>query len=185
MQSLDQIEIADLDLRTSFLREHMKEVMVRFTPRFEALQATLDSSPNCLWTRIAHAACARSFGMAMATQILINALLGALRGQRQDRGVLKQDNARLCKDICTLADQVSCHRPLGTVYVPFVLRIAYVGADGDEARVRVCDVLLDYFRDFMGERAVVSVRELDWLVRYLTLRDRTGDREDGLQDTES
>ena len=118
--------------------------------------------------------------MAMATQILINALLGALRGRRQDGMMLEQESARLCEDICALAKQVSCHRPLGTIYVPFILRIAYIGADGGEARAKVCDVLLDYFRDFMGDRAVVNVGELDFLVRYLTLRHLTEGREDGL-----
>ena len=108
--------------------------------------------------------------MAMATQILINALLGALRGRWREEGVLEQENARLCEDICRLANQVSCHRPLGTVYVPFIIRIAYVGAGENEAKERVCKLLLDYLRDFMGEKAVVNVRELEWLKRHLTLQ---------------
>ncbi|MCJ1473508.1 hypothetical protein MMC13_002159 [Lambiella insularis] len=149
-QPILRAEIIALELRTSCLRENMEELKY----------GTL------------HAACARSYALVVATQVQINALLDALRGGHD--AALKRENARLCADICALVGQVHRHRPLGTVYVPFVLRVAYMGADSDEARACVCELLLDFFHDFQGDQALVRGGELKWLARYLSLSDLTG-----------
>ncbi|MCJ1398996.1 hypothetical protein MMC11_002198 [Xylographa trunciseda] len=181
-QPVDRAELTYLEIRTSCLRARMKEIMERFEPRLAALQVALDNTPSSRWIRIGHAACARSFGLALATQIQINALLGALR-ERQDVQ-LEHENARLCADICAFVPHVDCHRPLGTVYVPFVLRVAYVGADSEEARACACELLLDFCRDFAGDKAVVQLGDLEWLARYLTLRDVTKDTDIVLSDSD-
>ena len=94
-----------------------------------------------------HAHIARSYGLGITCQIALNALLLAIRskqnrvskvplttGSETDNSAqeldktLRVENAFMAREICQLVNAVSCHRPLGTIYVGFILRVAYVGA---------------------------------------------------------
>ena len=129
----------------------------------EAIAATVAQSAglspsvegnNVDWSmKVMHAHIARSYGIGLGCQVLINALLLALRAQhtkasealpearhckqpgfgRMNRA-LEIDNALMARESCRLATAVNLHRPLGTLYVGLMLRTTYVGAN---------DVILD------------------------------------------
>ena len=108
-----------------------------------------DARTKAHWTiNVLHAHIGRSYGVGIACQILLNALLLAVRTQRarangavfvsedetskqnqQFEKALEVEQVYLACEACRLATAVSRHRPLGTIYVAFMLRVAYVGAE--------------------------------------------------------
>lgn len=108
-----------------------------------AVSVLSNEGPDAVWRlKVWHAHIGRSYGMAIATQILLNALLLGLMSRRaQNSGLgasdgldtvardpLEVENGLLALETCRLAEAVECHRPLGTVYLNFVIRVAYIGA---------------------------------------------------------
>ena len=104
-------------------------------------------------TNVLHAHIGRSYGLSLGCQILLNALLVSLWDQlntghetvamgeenlpthlvqseeQLNRRTLEIENAAMAREVCHFATSVSRHRPLGTVYMALVLRIAYVEAE--------------------------------------------------------
>ena len=114
-----------------------------------------------------HAHIGRSYGLGIACQIALNALLLAIRS-KQNRVIkvpltaesetdnpvqelddtLRVENAIMARETCRLIDAVSCHRPLGTIYAGFILRVAYVGAGNVELDgAQLHDDLIPNFHD--------------------------------------
>lgn len=165
----DRFVIYDLQQQTRDLRDTSTQCRVALCERLRSLSEGF-ASPEAMPPQLAilHAYYARSTGMALATDILINCLLAALEG---NSGELQKEISRLSLAICNLAGEVSCRRPLGTLYMLFVLRIAYVGANDLEAKDWIDAMLLDFMCDIYGSGAHVERTELDRLTRYLRLQD--------------
>ncbi|PSK57914.1 hypothetical protein B9Z65_9116 [Elsinoe australis] len=73
-----------------------------------------------------------------------------------------------------LADKVTPHRPLGTIYMTFVMRVAHVAAPDELAKARVLAQLRSFAKDMGGPSAKLDLEELHQLGDYLTLRDVRG-----------
>ena len=160
---------ASLEVETNDLRLKHAPFLQTLRERFWSLDASLyggseavaasvaqitGQSPSALdegsayWTlKIMHAHIARSYGLGIACQIALNALILAIRAEltradgtflvtesesdketQQPDKTLRVENAFMARETCQLVDAVCCHRPLGTIYVALILRIAYVGA---------------------------------------------------------
>jgi hypothetical protein len=117
---------------------------------------------------ILHAYFARTAATALATNIIINCLLDALEGNSAE---LQKETSQLSLEICNLAIEVSCRRPLGTLYMLFVLRIAYVGANDLEAKDWIEALLVDFRNDVYGSKAHVERLDLEQMTRYFRLQD--------------
>jgi hypothetical protein len=165
----DHFVIRDLRQQTRSLRDASAQSRVALCERLGSLNKGF-ASPEAMPPQFAvlHAYYARSVGMALATSILINCLLNALEG---DGAELQTETSQLSLEICNLAIEVSCRRPLGTIYMLFVLRIAYVGASEQEAKDRIEALLVDFRGDVYGSGAPVKRPELEWMTRYLRLQD--------------
>ena len=162
-------DFAQLEAETNSLRLKHASLLQALRERFWGLDGALQSGPEAVkasvadsrtksptvlngitsyWTlTVIHAHIARSYGIGLACQTLLNALLLALRFQQslahrsilanedeiraQNRQLNKSliiENALMSQESCQLAEAVSCHRPLGTIYMALVLRTAYIGA---------------------------------------------------------
>lgn len=73
-----------------------------------------------------------------------------------------------------LAHKVTQHRPLGTIYMTWVMRLAYIVAPSEAAKARVAEQLLDFAQDMAGPFVELNLEEVDELGDYLTLRDLRG-----------
>ena len=165
----DRIAVSDLRQQTRSLRDMSARSRVALCERLGALNEGF-ACPEAMPPQFAvlHAYYARSAGMALATDILINCILIALEGGGAE---LQAETSRLSLEICNLAVEVSCRRPLGTLYMLFVLRIAYVGASELEAKDWIEALLADFRSDVYGSGAPVARPELEWITRYLRLQD--------------
>jgi hypothetical protein len=165
----DLFVIQDLQQQTRSLRDTSLQSRIALCERLSSLNLGF-ASPEAMPPQFAilHAYYARSAGMALATDILINCLLGALEGGSAE---LQKETSQLSLAICNLAMEVSCRRPLGTLYMLFVLRIAYVGASDLEAKDWIEALLVDFRGDVYGSGAHVARPELEWMTGYLRLQD--------------
>ncbi|KAF2221346.1 hypothetical protein BDZ85DRAFT_15916 [Elsinoe ampelina] len=78
------------------------------------------------------------------------------------------------KYLSDLCDKVTQHRPLGTIYMTFVMRVAHVAAATDEARAHILEQLRSFAKDMGGPSAQLDEKELNELGDYLSLRDMRG-----------
>ncbi|KAF4554099.1 Hypothetical protein D9617_5g069750 [Elsinoe fawcettii] len=82
--------------------------------------------------------------------------------------------ASASKYLSDLCEKVTQHRPLGTIYMTFVMRVAWVAASSEEARARILEQLRSFAKDMGGPSANLSLEELSALGDYITLRDLRG-----------
>jgi hypothetical protein len=165
----DKFVIHDMQQQVRSLRDASMQSRIALCERLSSLNQGF-ASPEEMPLQFAtlHAYYARSAGMALATDILINCLLSALEG---DSAELQEETSQLSLAICNLAIEVSCRRPLGTLYMLFVLRIAYVGANELKTKDWIEALLVDFRGDVYGSGAPVARPELEWMTRYLRLKD--------------
>jgi hypothetical protein len=165
----DYVLICDLQAQARDLRNTSTQSRIALCDRLSLINHGF-ASPEAMPPQLAilHAYCARSAAMALATDILIDCLLSALEGNSAE---LQEEISHLSLAVCNLAGEVSCRRPLGTLYMLFVLRIAYVGANDLATRDWIEGLLLEFRDDIYGSRAKVERRELEGLRRYLRLQD--------------
>jgi hypothetical protein len=165
----DHFVICDLLQQTRELRDTSTRSRTALCERLGLLSQSF-ASPEAMPPQVAtlHAYYARSAAMALATDILINCLQGALEGNSAE---LQKEAYHLSLEICHLATAVSCRRPLGTLYMLFVLRIAYVGANDPATKDWIEALLLDFRSDVYGSGAYVGRLELEQMTRYLRLED--------------
>jgi hypothetical protein len=147
----------DTIILSAKLLPHLEALRTRFWELDTALSATQQTlltsevmqengpgpTKHDIWLlNVGHAHIGRSYGVAMSTQILINALLIAFTKWNMEdaQGLPNQamslrltallaENHNLAIESSRFADQVSRHRPLGTAYMGLVLRTAYLGTE--------------------------------------------------------
>lgn len=98
---------------------------------------------------IMHAHFSRSYGMALACEIILNCMLAAIQGNDAP-AALSEESSSLSDEVLHLAGIVNQYRPLGTLYMVVGLLAAWVGAV-DPARKAVAKKwLIDYHTDTQG-----------------------------------
>lgn len=167
--SKDSLVIYDLQQQTRNLRDTSTQSRIALCERLSSLRQEF-ASPEAMPPQLSilHAYFARTAATALATNIIINCLLDALEGNSAE---LQKETSQLSLEICNLAIEVSCRRPLGTLYMLFVLRIAYVGANDLEAKDWIEALLVDFRNDVYGSKAHVERLDLEQMTRYFRLQD--------------
>jgi hypothetical protein len=81
------------------------------------------------------------------------------------------ENSQWVNEICDIADPTSmaAYRPLGTFWLQLVLYIAYVGAEADEDRRRVWNLLQIYSEDIPGNVGALNEGVTKEAARYWRL----------------
>lgn len=172
-----------------------QEVVARFE-ELDTRQSNVGGLPVSLL--ILHSHFARQVAIAIAVEAMICVLLSTIcsalpptaisssghvsttvpdlktQSSAPDPSVYLSQAAKGSAYLSDLADKVIRHRPLGTIYLTWVLRIAYVTASSEEAKSRIYRQLLDYAQDMAGLSVKLDSGELDALGDYLSLRDVIG-----------
>ena len=112
--------------------------------------------------------------MLLATQVLLNSISTALASDADERAVFESHNSRLRDEMCLFAElEGQNHRPLGSLYVGFMLHFAYVGATRDEEKRRVITLMDEYAQDYAGADGCLPFGELEEMGNYMSLKDIT------------
>ncbi len=159
------------------LRQNIRDLRKTFRPTRDALcerltalsepfaQATIPPQLASIHAHFGRGAC-----LALATGIIIDCLLATLE-EGNAKTELLGEAAQQSLEICSLVPKVSCHRPLGTLYMSFALKMAYVGAIHPDTKAWIVSQLIEFSGDTFGPGSRFNKSELDWLARYLTLQD--------------
>ena len=73
--------------------------------------------------------------------------------------------------ISNLAERMTLHRPLGTFYMEYNLKIAYISAGDRATQLRFLGQLYEYVYDMHGHGAEVDLKELEAMQDWLTASD--------------
>ena len=146
-----------------------------FGPKLESLRKRWidsDSSVSMQFVSphlkaILHAHYSRSYGMALAIEILINCILAALEGSTGD---LNDESSQLSDEVLNLAKVVDRYRPLGTLYMIISLVAAWVGTPDPTKKEIVRARLIIYQRDVQGPSATMSSEHLEFIKRRFYLK---------------
>ncbi|PNS13838.1 hypothetical protein CAC42_1329 [Sphaceloma murrayae] len=163
-----------------------REVVARFE-EIDTREASTSALP--VQTMIFHSHYARQVAVTLAYEIMLCLLLSTICSAPPPPHLMDSDGfpwsptvdpfiyldqvGASSKYLSDLGDRVTAHRPLGTIYMTFVLRVAHVAAPTETAKARIIAQLHDFASD-MGVPTAKIDSELQQLGEYLTLRDVRG-----------
>jgi len=162
------------------LRDEVRTVRENFQPILRRFRERLDSfDPSSISTgtglaylpSLLHAHFARTFGLALATSIILNCVLTAME---HDKPELRKESARLSDEIFTIAQTMIIFRPLASMGMLICLPIARAVAADTNVKRNIEALLLDYWSDFTKPSmdGIAFLTEwMDQLVDRLNLRD--------------
>ncbi|KAF2155894.1 hypothetical protein K461DRAFT_83900 [Myriangium duriaei CBS 260.36] len=127
-----------------------------------------------------HCAHGRHVATAYSTDMHLLSLLSAVDYPRNPpisrtvRGTSKADldewmqlAADRAEEASDLAERVACHRPLGTFYMDYVLKGAYIVAGDRSTQLRILGQIWEYAYDMFGSEAKVDLEQMneirDWI----------------------
>jgi hypothetical protein len=158
--------------RASTLRQTMTDCLSDLSKRLNKARDIWAEDMHTIKNKFDHGSCTRSYGLALSTQIQVNCLLSALRGELSDS--IKRENAGLCQEICKLGESdATYHRPLGSGWIFIALSVAYTVTSSIQDKTRVVKVLADYTCDFPKEKAEVQMAGMEHFAKYLRCDDLT------------
>ena len=117
--------------------------------------------------RVMHAHYARSFALQLTIEIILNSSLTALGSVNVD---LAMESSKMSEEIVQLAEEVKEYRPLGALYMVICLTLAWLGADNEESKSQILDLLLEHQKDTHGATSSVSASGLDWIEKRFMLK---------------
>ncbi|KAB8336682.1 hypothetical protein FH972_020993 [Carpinus fangiana] len=187
----EPLELTILQHKIFQLRQTLGPVYKGCADRYHGLHGVLLSVGDKVDVRleIGHAHCARTALLAITTHLVANCIAeGVLRHPQSgdsssDLALLRAESAALSREVREIATQVYRHRPLGTIYMNFVLRVAWAGASpcasfdesdlhAQQDRLETESMLVDYGSDLHGidlASGGFRRRDLEWLAGYLRL----------------
>jgi hypothetical protein len=168
--TISQQEKERLITCASTLHQNMTERLSDLSKRLGNARHTWILDMHNTKTKFDHGFCTRDYGLALTTQIQVNCILSALRGEWSE--FAKRENTRLYQEICKLGENEAIHhRPLGSGWILIALSVTYIGARSAQDKTRVVKLFADYTYDFPRESAEVQTAELERLATYLSFKD--------------
>lgn len=157
--SPDPAAIATLELDIAALQAHFKPLM-------KPLKAQVTRAiPNSF----AHFGHVRTYGNALAVGVLICQL--TMAAMPHQAAAVEVDNFFYASESIWLAEAVQAYRPIGTLFMNFTLKLAWLAARRDPD---LCDTVREYMEqftgDFYGEKAATDSGDLEWIERYFSLQ---------------
>lgn len=155
VEALKEASQSILDAFRDRIQDHRQSTSCEHTPGF-----------HDFW-RVMHAHYARSFALQLAIEIILNSCLIALGSLKVDLAI---ESSKMSEEIVQLAEEVKGYRPLGALYMVICLTLAWLGADNEESKSQILDLLLEHQKDTNGATSSVSASGLDWIERRFMLK---------------
>lgn len=96
--------------------------------------------------------------LVISLSVILNCLL---RIFDRTNALLCNEASGFCDDIASIAESVSCHRPVGSGYAVICLMTAHAAVDDPQKLARIEKIMAEYQLDFVG---------INWLDRATLLR---------------
>lgn len=154
------------------LHQTLKKRVSDLSERLDGARGLWVMGMHTTEAKFAHGFCARDYGLALSTQIVVNCILAALQREWYDSA--KGENIRLCQEIFNLGEREAIyHRPLGSSWMLIALPVASIGASSAQDKKRVAKLVADYTHGYSGEATDVQTIEMERLAIYLSCSDLT------------
>lgn len=159
------LHLLTLELETRSLLEDIKATIATQRVRLENYDP--NSQPPELSGHM-HAHHLRTLGMALATGIILNCILGGLEGTTN---WVSQESSSWSEEIAHLSRIATKYQPLGSMAMILCLRLALLGAVLPSTKLEIEALLLDYETACMGCPASGVCADMMRTMRRFTLQD--------------
>ena len=147
-----------------YLRQNSETIIIELRDRFYTINT--DSTPVTIRDHIqAHYSC--TYGMGLATGIILNCILGMLE---DDRIRLHEESSHHSNEIIQLAESTVKYQPLGSIAMILCLSVAWLGAPDPATKERVKTLLSSYEGACLGISASNLSADLERLKKRFALQ---------------
>jgi hypothetical protein len=164
---LEQSDLTPLILETSHQYQLLKIGLAEHYDRYETVRYLPRYSITALATKI-HCHYQRVYGLWLTVILAFNCIYKALDPNNVE---LELDSIRFCEEVLDLGDKAMIYRPLGSSWVMISLMAAWCSSSNETTKARLEMCLRDYLTDAIGLSNNVLAKELENLLRRLSLSD--------------